>query len=185
VIEQTPESKHELHRINSGLLRLEMISQADSQSFNPAPAEKPQPQRWRIKDNHEPIPHIGTHGKQGGGTKIPTGGIKNYDDKQFDYRQKSPEFFRSRLKRWDNDPKRTYRELDLARLAVEIEDTIYDCQHTPIVAGVETERNSFLWKCEIADAPGKVEDVMRKYSAARRTVERYRAQYRGLRKRAA
>jgi hypothetical protein len=116
-----------------------------------------------------------------------------------EYRQKSHVHFQKRLghleRRWDRalahpDGERvlglqTAILSELSTLVKDARDALEAWLRTPDVAGVEPERGSFLWKCQIADDKRDLEAIKTKYTVSTATVYRYRAKYKGLRRVAA
>lgn len=187
MIENTPEARAKLAALRQVILDLSLIAQGPSASFDPAPPpdDLKRAQRYRTKAHQPIVPHLGSHSHFEAGSTLPGFDTGRADDRHFDYRQKSDRYFRNRLVRWENDSKRTYGVSDLERLLKEAKDALRDWRITPSVAGVQNDRNTFLWKCEVADAKGDIEDVCRKFGVSRRTLGRYREQFQGVRKRAA
>lgn len=110
------------------------------------------------------------------GGKRPPGGIDRKGDRQANYRQKSAVYFR---RRW----RHTNTVDGLEALLDEAREAVWAWSHTPTVSMVvEPERNSFFWKCQIADDTRDLEKIKAIYRVSRATVYRYRATYRGLRR---
>lgn len=161
----------ELRRI---ILKLSLKSHAPIQGYEFAPSEVGRGDRWRKSDRRAPVPHLGQHQAKSGGTRMPRGGIDRQGDRTPEYRQKSHAYFEQRLKR--------IQTLEgLRALLKEAEEALEAWTRTPQVAGVDPERESFYWKCAIADDKRPMEDILRQYSVSRATVFRYRLKYRGLR----
>lgn len=175
-----PDLEHhpDLFALRRIVLQLSLVSHAPIQGYNFAPNEVGRGDRWRKSQRNDPIPHLGQHQSKGGDTMIPRGDVDRKGDLTPEYRQKSDMYFRKRIPRLRN-------ERELAALLKEAQDAQDAWRRTPEVAGVEHERGSYLWKCEIADTDGPVEPIKRKYTISQATIYRYRAKYRGLRKRAA
>lgn len=187
MIERTPEARGKLAELRQVILDLSLVAQGPSASFDPAPPpdDLKRAQRHRTKAHQPIVPHLGNHSHFSGGSILPGPDMGRIDDKHFDYRQKSDRYFRNRLVRWENDKKRVYGVSDLERLLKEAVAALKDWRITPSVAGVQNDRGTFLWKCEVADAKGDTEEVCRKFGISRRTLGRYREQFQGVRKRAA
>jgi len=167
--------------------RLALISHAPTQSYDVVLKgdDVPKtPDRWRINTRREPWPHLGAHSGKSGDTAVPRGGINRFDDAQLDYRQKSHIYFERKLNRIVNYPKSTSK--DLEALLTEARQALQDWTKTPLYSGPEPlERDSFRWKCAIADDDRDVATINRVYGMGktihRSTVARYRVKYRGLR----
>ena len=123
------------------------------------------------------------------GGKCPGGGIDRFGDFQVDYRQKTAEHFQRRL--WAMvDAAKLFSAPDIEALAVEAQQAVDAWTRTPDVSGVkdlEPERDSYLWKCAVADDDRDIETINRVWRQggdpiSRSTLYRYRAKYRGLRK---
>ena len=109
------------------------------------------------------------------GGKRPPGGIDHKGDREDSYRQKSAVYFR---RRW----RHTNTVEGLEALLDEARDAAWAWAHTPDAPTVvEPERNTFLWKCAIADDTRDLEKIKAVYRVSRATVYRYRATYKGLR----
>lgn len=183
MIADTPETRGEIQRIRGLVTRLMLVSHAPSQAFNPAPPTERMPQRWRTRDTPH-VPHASARHRHGGDTKKPTGNIDRKGDLTPEYRQKSHLYFAWTLRRWERSH-HFYGISDLRRLRIEAEQALDWWKRTPSVPGVQHDRDSFLWKCEVADAPGTVDEVCRKYGVSRATLYRYRARYGNIRSKAA
>jgi hypothetical protein len=98
------------------------------------------------------------------------------------YQRKTPAYFADRL--GTHPTVRRVRDL-----IVEAEEVYEAWRRTPPPArGIDPEKGSFYWRCQIADEFGEklTEDQLKtlrsRYSISTATIYRYRATYRGLRK---
>jgi hypothetical protein len=98
------------------------------------------------------------------------------------YQRKTPAYFAERV---GTHP--TVRRI--RALIVEAEEVYEAWRRTPPPQrGIDPERESFYWRCAIADEGGssltaqQLKDIRSKYSISTATIYRYRATYRGLRK---
>ena len=167
------------HQLRQVVVRLDMMSHANGASYEFAPNDVGRGDRWRFTNRHAPVPHLGSRqGKGGFDTKTPRGTIDWKGDKTPEFRQKSAEYFRRRAGRV-----KTIDELEA--LLSEAQAALDAWGHTPTVRGIPYERETFLWKCAIADDPRDIATVATFYAVGRRTVSRYRTQFRGVLTRAA
>lgn len=99
---------------------------------------------------------------------------QEFADWLLSYQRRTPAYFRAELRRrGPGDPL-----LEEIRVVVEAWR-----KSPPQPVGVEPERESFEWKCKIAnDDSGKEKDRCDRYSISAATLYRYRARYRRLRR---
>jgi hypothetical protein len=72
---------------------------------------------------------------------------------------------------------------DLDALLAEALQVLEDWQKTPPYDGEEPLiRESFRWKCAIADDARDLEAIKKHYTVSKATVYRYRLKYKGLRR---
>lgn len=94
------------------------------------------------------------------------------------YHRKTPDWFRRQRERALGNEQRLMRLRDDCRRCI---DAWRKCPPQP--SGIEPERGSFVWKCQIADDDrGTIKQREDLYGVDRSTIYRYRSQYRGLRR---
>lgn len=179
------DTQRALHELRTVVQQLTLVSHAPIQGYNYAPNEVGRGERWRASDRKPVIPHLGQHQPKGGGTKVPRGNIDwAGDNKFFDYRQKSAVYFQNRVNDWESD-KHHHGPDEISELAEEATAALTAWRKTPDSDGADLEppRESFLWKCAIADDDRPVSKLMEVYKPiGRQTIYDYRKLYRGVRK---
>lgn len=177
--------------LRSVVQKIALISHAPIQGYNFAPSEVGKGERWRVSYTKAPIAHLGLHSAKGGDTQIPRGDVDHWGDFQVDYRQKSDLYFQRKFDRLQELERSTRDEV--RALIKEAEQAYEDWQKTPEYRGEEQPaRDSFRWKCLIADYGGDslddedIKTINRLYAmstqpVSRATIYRYRLKYRGLR----
>lgn len=171
--------------LRTALLRLSLVSHAPIQGYNLAPTElEGRIIEWRVDDLQQQTPHRGITHRSYADTAVPRGGVDHKGDRTPEYPQKSAEHF---LRRYSSmfRASRTFTASDIEALTTEAREALDAWQRTPDPAGgaLEPERGTFLWKCQIADDDRPIAKLQEVYKPiSRRTIERYRARYRGVRR---
>jgi hypothetical protein len=155
--------------LREAICRLEMISHAPTMSLDPTSRDTSEEPGGRKpgRSNTEPMPRD----------------PDEHDDWFASYHRKTPTYFRRRREK--TIARNSTTELEALR------DEALKCieawkRTPPPPPGVELEPGTFLWKCKIADDDkGTTKQRAILYGVGEATIHRYRARYRGLRKRAA
>lgn len=111
------------------------------------------------------------------GGNVPAGGVDRRDDKEPEFFLRSADHFIRRLAK-------AHSESSLRDILHDAELAVKAWTHTPVprTPGPEQdpERDSFRWKCMIADDPRSLQQIKAHYGVSRSTVERYQDKYRGV-----